>query len=95
MCREEAPAVQRLYRALAGKPIEVMSVAMDDAPAAPRRFMAARKLTYPTVLDAEGAVAAEFGVTATPYVFLIDRAGLVRYQGYTLPTRAQIEKVLK
>jgi peroxiredoxin len=95
MCREEAVRLQTLYRALKGQPIEVLTVSMDPTPAGPRLFMAARRLTYPAVLDAEGVVAGEFGVTATPAVFLVDRAGLVRYRGYTLPTKAQLQRVLK
>lgn len=46
-------------------------------------------------MDEGGQVAAAYGVRGTPTVVLVDRHGVVRYQGGTLPERKVIDAVLK
>jgi peroxiredoxin len=53
----------------------------EDSPEGMRRRVAAGELAGPFLRDAEQAVAQAYGATATPEVFVVDRAGLVRYHG--------------
>jgi len=46
-----------------------------------RRNAANLKLPYPVLMDAEGELAARLGATFSPSVFILDRGGVVRYQG--------------
>lgn len=38
-------------------------------------------ITFPMLLDADGALAERLGVTHTPAVFVFDRSGVLRYRG--------------
>ena len=46
------------------------------------------------LVDERLEAAQAYGVRALPTIVLIDKAGMIRYQGYTLPERAAIEAVL-
>ena len=39
------------------------------------------RLTFPVLMDPDGAVADRMGVTRTPSVVILDQAGIVRYRG--------------
>ncbi|GLY81976.1 thioredoxin family protein [Actinoallomurus iriomotensis] len=53
----------------------------DDSLAAMRERVAAGELAGPFLRDAHQWAAQAYGATATPEVFVIDRAGVVRYHG--------------
>ena len=53
----------------------------DDSVEAMRRRVEAGELASPFLRDAEQSVAQAYGATATPEVFVVDRAGAVRYHG--------------
>jgi thiol-disulfide isomerase/thioredoxin len=64
----------------------VLTVAMRSGDvAAVRRVLAQRALAWPTVVDADGAVAARYGLHAVPAFVVIDPAGRLRASsvGYT------------
>jgi len=53
----------------------------DDSVGAMAKRVAAGELAGPFLRDAEQAAAQAYGATATPEVFVVDRAGIVRYHG--------------
>lgn len=57
-------------------------------------FIAANNLTYRMLLDTEFAASQAYNVRALPTVVLIDKAGTIRYQGFSLPDRATIDAAL-
>lgn len=64
----------------------VISVAMQSGDAAAvAKYLAERNIALPTLIDADGFVAADWRVRATPTHFIIDPAGNVRFRlvGYT------------
>ena len=38
-------------------------------------------LSYPTLIDQDGAVGHLYGAQTTPHIFIIDQAGVLRYNG--------------
>lgn len=72
----------------------MIGVDIQEDRATVSRFLQERGLSFSTVLDPEGEVAAQYGVRGIPSVFLIDREGVVRFQGYQLPSQEEIAKVL-
>lgn len=67
---------------------------VQDTPEGRAKFVAANALTYPMLIDAELAAAQAYNVRGLPTVVLIDKAGTIRYQGFSLPERSVIDSVL-
>jgi thiol-disulfide isomerase/thioredoxin len=74
-CREEMPGMERLHRAHQGNGLVVLAVNVQESAKTIRPFMQALKLSFPAVMDTEGAVSREYGVRALPVSFLIGRDG--------------------
>ena len=91
--------IQAVTRDHADRDVVVLQVVSNDDADHPedsldgmRRRVAAGELAGPFLRDAEQSVALAYGATATPEVFVVDRAGVVRYHGapdgdYDDPTR--------
>jgi peroxiredoxin len=79
---------------LKGKPIEVMGILVKDTPEKAKAYLKAEKITYPNLIDKDSSVAQRLGIRGVPSIVLVDRKGIIRYQGYKLPERDVIDKVL-
>jgi cytochrome c biogenesis protein CcmG, thiol:disulfide interchange protein DsbE len=78
-CRKYLPELDRLQKIFAGK-LAVVGVASE--PEAEIANMIEPKIEFASVLDPKGELRAAVGVTSIPYVMLVDREGIVRYQGH-------------
>jgi cytochrome c biogenesis protein CcmG/thiol:disulfide interchange protein DsbE len=77
-CREEAPRLERLQRALSRHGgATVLGVTYKDAAADSESFARQYRLTYPSLRDASGEFAHAFGTDALPESFILDRVGRV------------------
>jgi peroxiredoxin len=74
-CREEMPAMERLYRRHRGRGLEVVAVSVDSDLLVVPPFVRQHKLTFAIGHDPTMAVADRYGVRALPSSFLIDRRG--------------------
>ena len=63
----------------------------EDPEKKARNFVAQHALTYPVLLDSEGAAADAYGVRALPTNAIVDREGVLRY----LQSGFDEEQVLK
>ena len=79
-CREEMPGMERLYRAHREKGFMVLAVNLQESAKMIRPFVESLKLSFPTVMDTEGAVSREYGVRALPVSFLIGRDGHILWR---------------
>ena len=91
-CNQEAPEVVAFAAAHPG--VRVIGVATNDKPADTRAFAAKYGITYPVVLDTNGAIGSAWGVTGIPMTFFIDKAGTVRASILGSSTQAQFEAKL-
>lgn len=80
--------IQAVARHYAGRGVVVLQVVSnddtdhpEDSVAAMRERVVAGELAGPFLRDAEQSAARAYGTTATPEVFVVDRAGVVRYHG--------------
>jgi cytochrome c biogenesis protein CcmG/thiol:disulfide interchange protein DsbE len=82
-CREEMPAFQKLldggFGPVDGK-LTVLAVDYLETTDKVNVFFDEFKLTIPAVIDKDGAVGRLYGVVQLPVTFVIDPAGLVRYE---------------
>ncbi len=75
-CKEEMPAMERLYQRYSDKGLIVLAVSVDSEGGpivAP--FVKEYKLTFPIGLDQKMAVADRYGVRGLPTSFLVNKAG--------------------
>jgi peroxiredoxin len=74
-CREEMPAMERLYQRHKDRGLMLVAVSIDADPALVPPYLKASKLTFPVALDPKAEVANKYGVRALPSSFVVDRAG--------------------
>lgn len=97
-CYEEAPVLERNWRAYRDRGVVVIGVDIQDTPEAARKFVRDFSLSFPNVRDTTGRVSVDYGVYGVPETFFIDRRGRIRAKhvgGVTDETfRANVERLL-
>jgi thiol-disulfide isomerase/thioredoxin len=96
-CRGEAPALAQVAKATGTKGVMFVGVDERDTKAAARSFQKTFQVTYPSVFDDDGSIAALWPPAAgPPYTFIIDKQGRVaaRFVGGVTADELQTE-VLK
>jgi DsbE subfamily thiol:disulfide oxidoreductase len=76
-CREEMPAMERLYQEFKGKGLEILAVNVKDGRKDALAFVKELKLNYPVLLDPDGQVGLLYGAWGLPATYLIDEKGMV------------------
>jgi len=77
-CVEEIPTLEKLYRAHAGKDLEILAVSVNDGGADEvRPFMQKNRLSLPVLLDPGQSAARSYGTFKFPETYLVDREGIV------------------
>jgi peroxiredoxin len=74
-CRDEMPAMERLYRQHKDAGLVMLAVSVDADPKAITPFVSEHKLSFLIGLDAKMEVANTYGVRALPSTFIVDRDG--------------------
>lgn len=74
-CREEMPAMEKLYQEYKDKNFVVLAVNVKDRRQEAIAFLKELKLTYPVALDPEAEVASLYGAWGLPTTYLIGPKG--------------------
>jgi len=76
-CKEEAPALQRLYEKLRGEGFEILAatIDVDSDQDAVKKFREQYGLVFPILLDPRKEAYASYGATGVPETYLIDTEG--------------------
>jgi peroxiredoxin len=74
-CREEMPAMERLYQRYRANGLAVIAISVDSEAVTVPPFVKQNKLTFAIGHDPKMALAERYGVRALPSSFLIDRKG--------------------
>jgi peroxiredoxin len=74
------PAIQQLYEAAYDRGLRVLAVnsTIQDREADALAFAQELGLTFPVLLDRDGAVTRRYLVRALPSTFVVDRRGVIR-----------------
>ncbi|MBI3360074.1 MAG: TlpA family protein disulfide reductase [Chloroflexi bacterium] len=101
-CRAEMPAIQELYVANRQRGLAVLAVngTFQDSEADARAFAQKYGLTFPILLDRDGAVSRRYLLRALPSTFFVDRRGIIRSVAVGGPMReavlqTQVESLLQ
>ena len=77
-CRAEMPAIDQVYRAKQGEGLMVLAVDQLEDVASVKQFGAQLNLSFPLLLDSDGAVGVRYQIRALPTTFFVDRRGIIR-----------------
>jgi cytochrome c biogenesis protein CcmG, thiol:disulfide interchange protein DsbE len=77
-CYEEAPVLERGWRAYRERGVVVLGVDIQDKDEAARTFIRDFSLTFKNSPDRGGKVSVDYGIYGVPETFFIDRAGRIR-----------------
>jgi cytochrome c biogenesis protein CcmG/thiol:disulfide interchange protein DsbE len=77
-CYDEAPVLERGWRAWRDRGVMVVGVDIQDTNEAAQKFIRELSLTFPNARDASGKVSIDYGVYGVPETFFIDRRGRIR-----------------
>ncbi|MFQ5794904.1 MAG: TlpA family protein disulfide reductase [Candidatus Bipolaricaulia bacterium] len=76
-CRKEMPDLQAFHQAY-GDRITLIGVDWGESPADAQAFLDDFAISYPNLLDSDGKVFVQYGMTGIPTTFFIDEAGIIR-----------------
>ena len=74
-CREEMPAMERLYKEFKSRDFVILAVNVKDKRKDALAFIKELKLTYPVVFDPDGQVGLLYGAFGVPTTYLIGAKG--------------------
>ena len=78
-CRDEFPLLQERLSTLGARDgLVIIGVLYKDQPDLATKFLDELGASWPTVVDADGSIAAEYRVVAPPQTYFIDRDGILR-----------------
>lgn len=82
-CRAEMPMIQMVYEQYRARGFTVLAVNLEEDPRTVAAFMRQRGLTFPALLDLDGAVSNTYQAYALPSSFFVDKRGVIRavYRG--------------
>ncbi len=89
-CRAEMPELNAVAQAHRDQLI-VLAINNGETIERVQSFVAEFQLTFPVLLDPDGAVASKYAVLGLPTSFFVDRNGLVRAANIGAMSRAYIE----
>lgn len=69
------PRLETLYTELKGRGFVLVAVNIEEPERVVRKWARANAVTFPVVLDRDGAVTERYRVFGTPTVYLVDREG--------------------
>jgi cytochrome c biogenesis protein CcmG/thiol:disulfide interchange protein DsbE len=78
-CRLEAPALQSVWETYQDQGVVFVGVTYRDAEGASMAFIEEYGITYPNGVDKGSRISRDYGVTAVPETFVIDRQGQVAW----------------
>jgi peroxiredoxin len=85
-CRAQAPKLEQLYQRPQGQDFVMLSVHLQERPSTVNAFRQEHGMSFPAVIDADGAVSERYGGQFIPITYLIDREG--RMVGRTVGPKA-------
>lgn len=94
-CRIEMPYLQQIYDDWKDKGLILLEIDIQQSAATVQQYLDDSNLNLPTLLDITGKTAVDYGITAIPTTYFIDRDGIIRQvvRG-TFPNKASIESQL-
>ena len=100
-CRAEMPSMERLRRAMEGRPFTVLAVNVGESGRVARDFAEKLPVTFTVLLDRDGSVTRAWGARVLPASYLVGPDGAIRYSYFgdldwsSDEVRARIESLMR
>jgi len=79
-CREEMPAMEKLYGKYGRKGLVILAVNVGQRKETVQRLVKDLGVSYPVLLDQDRKMAGSYDVVGVPRTYMIDRKGVIRYK---------------
>ena len=76
-CRAEMPSMETLYKRLKSQGLEMLAVDIGEDQAVVQQFIKNNNYTFPVLLDKDAKVSTQYGVSAIPTTYILDREGKI------------------
>ncbi len=95
-CVYEMPYIQEVYNRWSDRGLVVLAISIGESPSQVREFMESNHLSFPVLLDGDGAVAEQYNIRGIPTTVFVDKEGIIRAMRVgAFPGQAAIEENLK
>ncbi|HEX9707008.1 MAG TPA: TlpA disulfide reductase family protein [Steroidobacteraceae bacterium] len=79
-CRQEFPALDQIYSKYKPMGFQMLAINVESEKADAERFLGQTPVSFPILFDPDNKVSGNYGVSAMPTTFLVDRQGRLRWQ---------------
>jgi len=79
-CRQEAPALERLWNQFRGRGVQFLGIDHRDGRGDALAFRGEYGITYPSGYDPGGLLSAQYGLVGIPTTFIVGADGRLRYE---------------
>ena len=97
-CQDEIPQLEPIYQKYKGKNFDVLAINLRENADVVRLFAGKNKISFPVLLDEKGSVGAAYKIRFIPRIFILDRAGEIKFRSYYLPAEdieSEVKKALQ
>ena len=84
-CRKEAPQVARIASSY-GAEVNILGINTGESIGVAQRAAAEMGISWPVLMDSDGAIQAQYKVSGIPLVLILDKEGLVRHRNHGVPS---------
>ncbi|HPL97950.1 MAG TPA: TlpA disulfide reductase family protein [Smithellaceae bacterium] len=92
-CRAEVPVYKKVHETYSPRGLVVIYIDIMEPAKKVTRFAETNSITYPVLLDEDGAVSRAYNVVGVPMIILLDKDGIVTKIGHS-SSEMPLEKVL-
>ena len=95
-CLRAIPELNKLQKDYAEKDVQVLGINIQESPAKAISIKVKYMVKYPILLDIKGTVAKDYKVRGIPNLILVDKDGVVQYNGHApFKLRTELEKLVR
>jgi peroxiredoxin len=76
-CRNEMPSMETLYQRFKNQGLEILAVDLGEERNQVQKFIKDNRYTFPVLLDSEGKVSGQYGISSIPTTYILDRDGKI------------------
>ncbi|MFC7402808.1 TlpA family protein disulfide reductase [Citricoccus sp. GCM10030269] len=94
-CRDEMPVLAQARQRLGDEGLHVLGLNVRDRPDAAAALVEETGVQFPSIVDAQGRMAVDWGVSGMPQTFVVDRSGTIVAHRFGAVDAAWIETTVE
>jgi thiol-disulfide isomerase/thioredoxin len=94
-CRIQAQILEPVVRDLQGHGVQFLAADMAEPEDTVRGFLKENPFPYPVLLDSDGKISDDLGITALPTLMVVDKKGGLRYLQPGLADGDTIKRIIR